>query len=276
MFSAGVVGAEAAGGGVFGSGAGGGVRVLEEAFALDDFVEGGEEDAEIEPEALAADVAEIQADALAEGEVVAPADLRQAGEPGAHAHALAPGALAEGVHVLRHPWARADEAHVAAQDVEQLRQLIQRGGAQDAPEPSGARFIRQQLAGFRVASVRHGAEFVDIKIATKVANTLLSEDGATDPGNEQQQGDEQQQRRERNEEHKRQRQIQRALETAIIPPRFAYNSCHRFFCCESACVADSHLARQDLSHDYIFLKEMRKSKIINSPFLVICKHMLFG
>ena len=202
VFAAGAVGAEAAGGGVL-RGVGGGVRALVDALSHDDFVEGGEEDAEVEPGGVAADVAEVQADALAEGEVVSPADLREPGETGAHGLAEAARVLCKGGHLLRHPGARADEAHVAEQDVEKLRQLIQRGGAQQAAYPRGARFIRQQLAGFRVARVRHGAEFVDIKCATKIADALLAEDGARSAANEQEQSDEEHERKQKRHQHKR-------------------------------------------------------------------------
>ena len=61
-------------------------------------------------------------------------DLRPAGDPGQH---LEPAALALGValDLVAERRARPDQAHVAADDVPQLRQLVERGAAQKGTDP---------------------------------------------------------------------------------------------------------------------------------------------
>lgn len=68
--------------------------------------------------------------------------LSQAGYAGAYAHAVAAGGGVEGGHLLGNPGARADEGHVADEDVEQLGELIQRAGAQKLANPGGAVLVR--------------------------------------------------------------------------------------------------------------------------------------
>lgn len=104
--------AQALGFGVAGSGDGDGtegVCTLGDALTDSDFPEGEEEDSDIQPHAQLAGVAQVVGHALAEGEVVAAVHLRQTGNAGAYAHAVAAGGGVEGGHLLRNPGARADE-----------------------------------------------------------------------------------------------------------------------------------------------------------------------
>lgn len=189
------VAAQASGIGVLGEdGARGppqGVRTLVNALALDDFVEGVEDDVCIEGEGEVANVAQVESDALAEGEVVAPLDLGEPGEAGADAHAPLSGVEGESVHMLGDPRARADEAHVADEDVEELGQLVEGGCAQQAAEPCGAILVREQFA-VDPALVVHGAEFNDVERLAVHADAFLDEDGVAALQQNEQQGDEQQ------------------------------------------------------------------------------------
>lgn len=98
---------------------------------------------DIQPHAQLAGVAQVVGDALTEGEVVAAVYLSQAGNAGTYAHAVAAGDGVEGGHLLGNPGARADEGHIAGEDVEQLGEFIQRAGAQELANPGGAILVRQ-------------------------------------------------------------------------------------------------------------------------------------
>ena len=66
-------------------------------------------------------------------DVVAAADLPQAGQAGADLEVVDPG-LAIELELVRHHRPRAHQAHLAAHHVEQLRQLVQAGLAQEPAE----------------------------------------------------------------------------------------------------------------------------------------------
>ena len=216
---AGVVAAEAAGFDILGRGGGHHgaecIDSLGDALRQGDFPEGEEEDLHIEPDGELAGVAEIPRDALAEGEVVAPADLGQTGDAGADAHAQSAGDAVEGGHLLRNPRAGADEGHVALEDVEQLRQFIERGGAQELAHEGGALLIRQEIA-FRIAGVGHGAELDDMEGLAATADALLQEEGVAALEDYKQQQDEQQQRRERQQQEEREEEVADALARALV------------------------------------------------------------
>lgn len=211
----GLVAAQALGFGVFGGGAGEGVRALGDAFVQGDFVEGEEEDFDIEPGGELAGVSQVPRDALAEGEVVAPVHLREAGDAGADAHAQAAGGGFEGGHLLRHPGAGADEAHIADEHVDKLRQLIQRGGAQEFAYPGGAFFIRQELA-FRIRGVGHGAEFDDVERQALATDTFLQEEGIAALEKQQRHEDEQQERGEGEQHEQRGGKVAHALARPLV------------------------------------------------------------
>lgn len=153
-----------------------GIRTLGDAFALGDFPEGEEEDLNIHPHAQLAGVAQVESDALTEGEVVSAVHLSQAGNAGAYAHAVAAGGGIKGGHLLRNPRARADEGHVAGEDVEQLGEFIQRAGTQKLTNPGGALLVRQQVA-LSVAGIAHGAELNDVEWQALAPHSCLQEEG---------------------------------------------------------------------------------------------------
>ena len=216
---AGFVAAEAAGFDILGRCGGHdgaeGIHTLGDAFRQGDFPEGEEEDFHIEPDGELAGVAEIPCDALSEGEVVAPADLGQTGDAGADAHAQGAGGAVEGIHLLRNPRAGADEGHVALEDVEQLGELIQRGGAQELAHEGGAFFVREEIA-FRIASVGHGAELDDAEGLAATADAGLQEEGVAALEEHEQNQDEQQQRRERQEQEEREEEVADTLARALV------------------------------------------------------------
>src|SRR5262245_3894830 len=92
------------------------------AGASDDCGNGLDQDFQIEEQRPVIDVFEVEFDPLVEVfDLVAAADLPEAGQAGLHGEAAAlRGAFKLG-HLIERERARADEAHVAAQHVEELR-----------------------------------------------------------------------------------------------------------------------------------------------------------
>ena len=70
--------------------------------------------------------------------------------------------------------ARADQAHVAAHDVPQLRELVEAGGAQEPAEPWEALVVGQQFA-VGAAGVGHAAELDDLDRLSVAAGARLAE-----------------------------------------------------------------------------------------------------
>src|SRR5687767_226055 len=87
------------------------------------------ENAQVEPEGAVLHVPDVELDAFVPGEACAAVDLGPAGDPGQD---LQPSALAVGValDLIGEGGARADEAHVASDDVPELRQLVDREPAE--------------------------------------------------------------------------------------------------------------------------------------------------
>src|SRR5439155_7100567 len=97
--------------------------------------------AEVERERAVGDVLEVVCELLLPGRLAGDARLREAGQAGTDDQALPvlrdrPRQLFEKGRPDR---PRADEAHVAAEDVPQLRQLVELRGSQPAPEPGHLR-----------------------------------------------------------------------------------------------------------------------------------------
>src|SRR5215212_7679437 len=108
------------------------------AAAGEDRHRGAEEDLEVEAERPGADVVEVEADHVVEGDLAAAADLPEAGDPG---HRPQPPVLPVLVLVDLggDRRARADQAHLAPEDVQQLGQLVDAGAADDPPDASDPR-----------------------------------------------------------------------------------------------------------------------------------------
>src|SRR5262245_3955215 len=103
------------------------------------------DDLEVEPERPVLDVLEVELDALLErGVAPQPVDLRPAGHAGLH---LVPQHVAgDGpAELLDEEWALrsgTDDAHLAAQDVHELGQLVEAEPAQDRAERHATRIVR--------------------------------------------------------------------------------------------------------------------------------------
>src|SRR5664279_6221677 len=94
---------------------------------------GARDDLDVEPHRPVLDVVEVQPHEVVEAERRAPGDLPEARDARQHAVAAAVPGL-EALVVAQRQRARADEAHLAAQHVPELGQLVDREAAQDAAD----------------------------------------------------------------------------------------------------------------------------------------------
>src|SRR3954451_11339501 len=94
------------------------------------------DDLEVEAHAAVGDVLEVVGELLGPGHAPRQPQLREAGDARAHDQPLpVAGDVARQLLEEERPdRARADDAHLAAQHVPELRQLVKLGGAQDAPD----------------------------------------------------------------------------------------------------------------------------------------------
>src|SRR5580700_3578639 len=106
---------------------------LPRSIATDDRRQRARDQREIDGGRPVAHVPDVHRHPPAEGDVGAAAHLPEPGEPGLHVHALV---IRTGVVLdfLRQRRARADKAHLAAQHVPELRQLVDARPAQERTE----------------------------------------------------------------------------------------------------------------------------------------------
>ena len=141
-------------------------------------IAGGEgEDPQVEPQRRVLEVPEVELDPLGPRQRRAAVDLRPAAQPraGVEAEALAVGVGVD-LDLDRRP--RADQRHLAAQHVDEVRQLVDRGAAQeraDARDPRVAlvdRHARAQVLG----AGDHRAQLVDLEGVALQADAALAVD----------------------------------------------------------------------------------------------------
>src|SRR5262245_29626724 len=119
------------------------------------------DDPEVQPERAVVDVPDVEPESVLPGLVVAPVDLCPAGDPGANLVAARLLGRVQG-QILDEQRPRADDAHVPAHDVPQLRQLVEAGASQKPAEPRQPLGIGKRPA-LRVDRVRHGPELEESK-----------------------------------------------------------------------------------------------------------------
>src|SRR4029078_4489220 len=124
---------------------------------------------ESEPDAGPLEIEPVESELARAIDVARCVDLRDPGETRTYAVArviagnfLQPDELAVAAHLdlTRTQRSRADEAHVAGEDVPQLRQLVHRGGAHQAADAGHARivFARLNRTGQRLGVWHHRSE----------------------------------------------------------------------------------------------------------------------
>jgi hypothetical protein len=112
--------------------------------------------------------------------------------------------------VLLDEWARSDETHVAAQHVDQLGELVERGRAQSPPERRDASIIGQELAA-AIALVGHRAKLEELERAIVEAGASLSEEHRTTKAHANRDADDQQQRNPQWAGEQHERQVEQTL-----------------------------------------------------------------
>src|ERR1044071_4888361 len=146
------------------------------------------QDLQIQPQRPVLDVVVVPLDAIAQRGLAAEAvDLGPAGDAGLDAVAVAVAADVglEQLDELRALRARAHQRHVAAQDVEELRQLVEGRAAQQPPDPGAAvdaldAARRAALAGAEAlgggVGRAHRAELVEVEERAVATDAALAED----------------------------------------------------------------------------------------------------
>ena len=109
-----------------------------------------------------------------------------------------------------------DDAHAALHDIDELRQLVERGPAHECPEPGHALVGLAALPdGVTVFGDGHGAELVDDDFFAVEAVAALPEDRRPGCRELDRQREQQEQRRGQCEDEERQDDIARALDQAV-------------------------------------------------------------
>jgi hypothetical protein len=167
------------------------------------------------------DIPDIEGQAIVPGQVRAPVDLRPAGDAGQHC--VTPPLfhrVARDVSHQQRP--RTDEAHLAAKDVDELRQLVETGPADEPGEPGNRRAGRHLNAA---ASVRptatgrvahlHRPELQDREGHAVATRSDLAEDDWSAHAEPDAEGDPGQNRREQEEREGRPDPIERDLRRSL-------------------------------------------------------------
>src|SRR4051795_11213137 len=147
-----------------------------------------QQDLDVEPERPVLDVVVVPLDAVAERGLAAQAvNLGPAGDPGldAVAVAVAVDVVLEQPGEVRTLGTWADQAHVALEHVQQLRQRVERGAAQEGAEaraavvalnPAGGGVRRQVRHRERLGRGAHGAELAHLELTAVEAVARLAEE----------------------------------------------------------------------------------------------------
>ena len=160
-------------------------------------------------------VPDVELEFLLPGDGVAAVALGPAGDAGAHFVAAG---LLRGVEgkVLHEQGARADQGHVADEDVPDLGQLVDGRGADEAPDARQALLVGQEVA-LGVALVGHGLELHYAEDFAVFAGALLEEEGAGAlVGEVEPQGDEQQEPSYAQEQDEGYAEVNQAFEEVFI------------------------------------------------------------
>lgn len=144
----------------------------------DEDLDGLDHDDEVLEQAVVLDVHEVVDEFVVRRGVVLGEDLGEAGDAGLDVVAVGVLGILRGelLDEVRALGARADEAHVAVEDVPDLRQLVEAGGADEGADARDARVVvgRELRAGVLLGVDAHRAEFVDLVGLTKTASANLA------------------------------------------------------------------------------------------------------
>ncbi len=156
------------------------------------------EDLGVKPQRPAIDIVQVERESLLPSEGVAPAHLRQAGKAGANIMAALLFGRIKG-EIIHKEGPRADQAHFAFKNIDELGKLIEACRAKEAARPAEALCILQQRA-VGVAPVGHRAELDEIERTAVQSRALLPEQDWAADGCKDDEAGEEEERREENEE----------------------------------------------------------------------------
>ena len=147
----------------------------------DEDLDGLDHDDEVLEQAVVLDVHEVVDELVVGRGVVLGEDLGEAGDAGLDVVAVGVlgVSLGELLDEVRALGARPDEAHVAVEDVPDLRQLVEAGGADEGADARDARVVvsRELRAGVLLGVDAHRAELVDLVGLAEAAGADLAVEG---------------------------------------------------------------------------------------------------
>src|SRR3954471_250609 len=186
-----------------------------------------QQDLDVEPERPVLDVVVVPLDAVGERGLAAQAvNLGPAGDPGldAVAVAVAVDVALEQPGEVRTLGTWADQAHVALEHVQQLRQLVERGAAQEGAEaraavvalnPAGGGVRRQVRHRERLGRGAHGAELAHLELTAVEAVARLAEEDRPADREQRPQREQAEDRQRHQQEHAGDQAVDRVLDREL-------------------------------------------------------------
>ena len=212
--------------------------------APEHFERGEKEDFHVHPKRNVVDVPHVQLELARPRNRVASVHLRPARDAGADFVAAR---LLRRVkrQILLEQRTRADDRNVPADDVDQLRELVERSRAQKAPDGRDAPFVREQFS-VRTALVGHGLEFMEAEDLSVFPGPFLREKHACAFVREMQpDGEAQQQRRKRDRRARGRREIENALEAVAVEFHRRARGFYALMICTTRAMSSSVSAEPD-------------------------------
>lgn len=184
---------------------------------------GPQQNPEIEPERCSLDVVEIVLGMLVHELGSAAGHLPPAGQPLRYEEAAVLPRLVARQHDLDQFRSRAHQAHLAPQHVDELRQLIQAGPAEEAPDPGDPRIVPPLVrprTEFDPAAPDHGAELQHRKDPSPFADPRLAEQDRSGRIEFDRHRDHRKERSAHQETARRDDEIERPFEPAVPGTRW--------------------------------------------------------
>lgn len=192
----------------------GSLALLVDVLAAQDVADGHPDDFAVEQEGDVVDVPDVELEFARPADGVAAVDLCPAGDSGGDEVAAALGFVVQG-EVLDEQGARADEAHVSLEDVDELGEFVDGGGAHELADGGEALGVGEELA-LRVLAVVHGFELDDLKDVFVFAGPRLGEEDVASVRDGEQEAGRDEDGREQNEQQQGCDAVAQGLDEAAV------------------------------------------------------------